>query len=223
MSPAVLGKVMHQRRGSLVAMLAVLMMSLGTTGCIETDVAEQIMDNFITEEKQNYCKEEFLDQEENFAPDPELDDQAILDAVQAIVTNPLSAPDEFANLTWKTDKYTINVPANSRPMLVTVEVDWHFFNNANRLGGTLDVVVKDPDGKICQNCHRSETYEPNPLAGDDKVDVIVQIVVSHMVEGPWTVEISGSGFDGLAANTYGGDYHILATATVPRDGPCPKD
>lgn len=199
----------------LAAVAGLLLVTMASSGCIEVDIARQLVDIVKPEEERrvDWVEAPGFPKVGFFAPDPDQDPDELREALDEMLANPLSAPDILANISWDHYSYSFDVEEGVKGLLIQVAVDWKTANGPNRLGGTVEVVVTDPNGEVCSVCQRKETKTPN-LSGDEVEDVAFPIIPPHM-PGQWTIDISGSGFDGFLKNGYSGDYTLGVKAKVP--------
>lgn len=212
---------MPRSRSPALAVVTLLLLTFASTGCIETDLARQIVDKFVPEEEVRYEQERLLGPETNaFAPETEQDRtlEEWMDLITVLIGDPTRLPDEFENISWTHYSRDFNVPETGRGLVVVVDVDWQAFNGPNYVGGDVAVVLTDPNGNVCpRDCNRRETKYPD-YTGQDVKDPTIQIIIPHPIPGKWNVDVSGTGLDGAANNIYRGDFTLTATAKVQVSG-----
>lgn len=203
-----------------LAIVTLLLLTFASTGCIETDLARQIVDKFVPDEEVIYDRISLMGTVSGaFAPETDQDRtfNDWLEVITKIVADPQKLPDEFENISWVHNEHKFNVPETARGLVVVVNVDWQLFNDANYIGGDVTVVLTDPNGNVCGDCSRHETKLPD-YTGQEVQDPLIQIIDPHPVPGEWTLDVSGTGLDGAANILYRGDYTATATAKVKVSG-----
>lgn len=209
---------MEKKPSRLLSLIAVVILSLGTTGCLETNVASQVMSRLLDQETCEWCRTTYLDHTGEFAQNNSQEREKLGTTIERILRDPLNSQSELSNLSWNEYSLPFMVSQNSRPLLIILQIDWQTFNGPNQLGGTYNIDIKDPEGRIVT--HAGEVVEPDPMNQNEGVDVVVQLAVVEPQAGIWSAEVSGSGFDGPLANTYRGDFQLQVRSIIPCDPTC---
>ncbi len=203
-----------------LAIATLLLLTFASTGCIETDLARQIVDKFVPEEEVRYERESLLPPTIGaFAPETDQDRtfDDWMEIIGDLIEDPTKAPEVFENVSWQHYDHPFTVPENARGLVVVVNVDWQLLNGPNYIGGDVTVVLTDPNGNVCGDCSRHEMKLPD-YTGQEVQDPLIQIIDSHPIPGRWNLDVSGTGLDGAANIIYKGTYTVTATAKVKVSG-----
>ena len=183
--------------------LAVAVMFL-SIGCIDIPAMNGLMDRIVPEEEKTYSTFEVWETQGNFAPDPDQDQETILEAAEEILKDPLQFQKPLQNLTWEinTHEFIIESEWDAKYVELVLNVTYKIIGG-NQPGegpaGTLDFSLIDPTGG-----EHGEGYEI--VTWNNQINE--RLLVLPPIYGTWTISISGSGFEGVPGEIYSGKYDI---------------
>jgi len=177
-------------------LLVICLLSASFTGCLEGDSKNK---------EQTYLAFEVWNVEGDFAPDPDQDQGELIEAIQNMSENPLQFQQTLHNTSWV--KYEHNFVIESewqaKFVLLLLTVDYHLSENTTGPGegpaGTLDLSIRDPNGG-----EHAEGYEM--VTWNNGINERPYML--PVIDGTWTIVISGSGMDGIGSTFYSGEYAI---------------
>jgi len=183
--------------------LAVAVMFL-SIGCIDIPAMNGLMDRIVPEKERTYSSFEVWSTEGNFAPDPNQDQETVTEAVAEIFADPPNFQKPLQNLSWEINLHSFYIESEweAKYVELTLSVVYELVGgNQPDEGpaGTLDFSLIDPTGG-----EHGEGYEL--VTWNNPVDE--RLLVLPPIYGEWTIKISGSGFEGLGALAYSGNYNI---------------
>ena len=94
-------------------MLAVALM-LATVGCIDVPAMNGLMDRLVPEQEAVYTQVELNRFEGQFAPDPDQDQDTLIDAALDIAEEPLQFQQALQNLSWVEYTHKFELPQDAR-------------------------------------------------------------------------------------------------------------
>ena len=183
--------------------LAVAVMFL-SIGCIDIPAMNGLMDRIVPEEEKTYSTFEVWKTEGNFAPDPDQDQETILEAAEEILREPLEFQKPIQNLSWEinTHEFIIESEWDAKYVELVLNVTYKILGG-NQPGegpaGTLDFSLIDPTGG-----EHGDGYEI--VTWNNQINE--RLFVLPPIYGTWTIFISGSGFEGVSGAVYSGEYDI---------------
>jgi len=183
--------------------LAVAVMFL-SIGCIDIPAMNGLMDRIVPEKERTYSSFEVWSTEGNFAPDPNQDQETVTGAVAEILADPPNFQKPLQNFSWEINIHSFYIESEweAKYVELTLSVVYELVGgNQPDEGpaGTLDFSLIDPTGG-----EHGEGYEL--VTWNNPVDE--RLLVLPPIYGEWTIKISGSGFEGLGALAYSGNYNI---------------
>ena len=186
-------------------MVAALFM---TVGCIDIPATNGLIDRITPEESTSYQEIEVWGVEGDFAPDPDQDSGALIEAVQDIANNPLQFQQTLQNLSWAEYEHSFILESEwqGRFVMLLLTVNYDTVGGSNPSegpAGTLDISIKDPSGG-----EHGEGYEM--VTWNNGINERPYLLPS--IYGTWTVTISGSGLEGAMGVFYSGDYSMKVTS-----------
>ena len=183
--------------------LAVAVMFL-SIGCIDIPAMNGLMDRIVPEKEKTYSIFKVWETAGNFAPDPDQNQNTIVEAAEEILKDPLQFQKPLQNLSWEitTHEFFIESEWNAKYVELTLNVTYEIIGG-NQPGegpaGTLDFSLIDPTGG-----EHGEGYEI--VTWNNQVNE--RLFVLPPIYGTWTIKISGSGFEGVSGEIYSGKYDI---------------
>jgi len=179
-----------------------------TVGCIDIPAMNGLVDRIVPEEATSYQEIEVWSVEGDFAPDPNQDSGALIDAVQDIANNPLQFQQTLQNLSWEEYEHSFRIESEwqARFVMLLLTVNYDTLGESNPSegpAGTLDISIKDPNGG-----EHGEGYEM--VTWNNGINERPYLLPS--IYGDWTIVISGSGLEGVGGVFYSGDYSIEVTS-----------
>ena len=197
-------------------MLAVALM-LATVGCIDVPAMNGLMDRLVPEPEVVYQEVELDRFEGQFAPDPDQDNDAVLDAAQKILDDPAQIGAVVQNLSWVEYTHRFLLPPGATKLMVKITIDYTLFVGPNEgPAGTLDLTFRSPDGEQkCRDERDPPCFEIVYFGGGEK-EIDGYSPPLPPVPGEWTVTISGSGMEGLIGELiYSGNYKLVVLTELP--------
>ena len=173
-------------------------------GCIDIPAMNGLMDRIVSEEEKTYSTFEVWTGEGNFAPDPDQDQETVTEAIADIIEDPLQFQKPLQNLSWEvnTHSFVIESEWEARFVLLELSVIYELVG-ANQPdegpAGTLDISIIDPTGGEHADGYEIVTWN-NPV--QERPYLLPPIY------GTWTINISGSGFEGAGGFIYSGNYNL---------------
>ena len=173
-------------------------------GCIDIPAMNGLMDRIVSEKERTYSTFEVWTGEGNFAPDPDQDQETITEAIADIINDPLQFQKPLQNLSWEvnTHSFVIESEWEARFVLLELSVIYELVG-ANQPdegpAGTLDISIIDPTGGEHADGYEIVTWN-NPV--QERPYLLPPIY------GTWTINISGSGFEGAGGLIYSGNYNL---------------
>ena len=179
-----------------------------TVGCIDIPAMNGLVDRIVPEEATSYQEIEVWSVEGDFAPDPNQDSGALIEAVQDIANNPLQFQQTLQNLSWEEYEHSFIIESEwqGRFVMLLLTVNYDTVGGSNPSegpAGTLDISIKDPSGG-----EHGEGYEM--VTWNNGINERPYLLPS--IYGTWTVTISGSGLEGAMGVFYSGDYSMKVTS-----------
>ena len=179
-----------------------------TVGCIDIPAMNGLIDRIIPEESTSYQEIEVWGVEGDFAPAPNQDSGALIEAVQDIANNPLQFQQTLQNLSWEEYEHSFIIESEwqGRFVMLLLTVNYDTVGGSNPSegpAGTLDISIKDPSGG-----EHGEGYEM--VTWNNGINERPYLLPS--IYGTWTITISGSGLEGIGSIDYSGDYVIKVTS-----------
>ncbi len=161
-----------------------------------------LIDRIVPEESRNYRDIDVWNAEGDFAPDPTLNDEPYLKAIEDMLENPLQFQQTAQNLTWKKYEHTFMIESewNARFVMLLLSVNYDIAGGTDPgegPAGTLDISIRDPNGG-----EHGEGYEM--VTWNNGINERPYLLPP--IYGIWTVVISGSGLEGMGSIAYSGDY-----------------
>ena len=183
--------------------LAVTVMFL-SIGCIDVPAMNGLMDRLVPEKERTYSTIEVWSTQGNFAPDPNQDQETVTNAIADIVEDPLQFQKPLQNLSWEISTYSFVIESEweAKYVELTLSVVYELVGGnqpSEGPAGTLDFSLIDPTGGQHGEGYEIVTWN-NP--------VNERLLVLPPIYGTWTINISGSGFEGVGALVYSGNYDI---------------
>jgi len=147
--------------------------------------------------------------EGSFAPDPDQDQNATIKFLETMMEDPLQFEQEANNVSWKSYKHTFFIEKNweSTFVILLLTVDYSLGGGVDPSegpAGTLDFTVTDPDGNKHVYGKDGDGYEI--VTWNNQLDE--RPLLLPVIGGTWTIDISGSGLEGVGSIVYSGDYSI---------------
>ena len=199
-------------------MLAVALL-LATTGCIDVPAMNGLMDRLVPELEVVYQEVELAHFEGQFAPDPDQNQGAVLDAAEKILDDPTQIGAVAQNLSWVEYTHHFLLPPGATWLRIEITVDYTLIGGGQPEegpAGTLDLTFRTPDGE--QRC-RDERDPPCfeiVYFGEGEKEIDGYSPPLPPVPGEWTVTISGSGMEGLLGEIiYSGNYKMIVVTELP--------
>ena len=173
-------------------------------GCIDVPAMNGLMDRLLPEEERTYSTFEVWNTQGNFAPDPNQDQETVTNAIADIVSDPLQFQKPLQNLSWEisTHSFVIESEWEAKYVELTLSVVYELVGGnqpSEGPAGTLDFSLVDPTGGQHGEGYEIVTWN-NPVSE--------RLLVLPPIYGTWTINISGSGFEGVGALVYSGNYDI---------------
>ncbi len=208
----------------LLAITTLVLLTFASTGCVEVDLARQLMDKFVPEKECEYKDNVLRKQSGKFVPESDQDLEEIVAALSGIPGDPTKAAGVFENISWRHFVYSFKLPEKSRSLSISVLVDWqNAGSDDNYIGGDVTVVVTDPNGNVCTDCDVNEPKLPD-ISGDPIKDPIIRIYPPSPIPGEWSIDVSGTGLDGIFGDfIYRGDFTVMAHAKTFVKDSCKLD
>ena len=101
----------------LAIAVAVMFLSIG---CIDIPAMNGLMDRIVPEKEKTYSTFKVWDTVGNFAPDPDQDQETILEAAEEILTDPLQFQKPLQNLSWEVQEHTFILKVNGKPNMLSL-------------------------------------------------------------------------------------------------------
>ena len=197
-------------------MLAIALM-LATVGCIDVPAMNGLMDRLVPEQEAVYTQVELNRFEGQFAPDPDQDQDTLIDAALDIAEDPLQFQQALQNLSWVEYTHKFELPQGARYLRVQITIDYMLIGGEQPEegpAGTLDLTFRTPDGEeFCRDDNEPPCYEIVYWTGNEK-EIGPYSPPLPTVEGEWTITISGSGMEGLASQLYSGNYELSVQTEI---------
>jgi hypothetical protein len=197
-------------------MLAVALM-LATVGCIDVAAMNGLMDRLVPEQEAVYTQVELNRYEGQFAPDPDQDQDTLIEAALDIAEDPLQFQQALQNLSWVEYTHKFELPQGARFLRVEITIDYMLIGGEQPEegpAGTLDLTFRTPDGEeFCRDGDKTPCYEIVYWTGNEK-EIGPYTPPLPTVEGEWTITISGSGMEGLASQLYSGKYELVVQTEI---------
>ena len=186
-------------------MLAVALL-LVTTGCIDVPAMNGLMDRLVPEPEVIYQEVELERFEGQFAPDPDQDNDAVLDAAQKILDDPAQIGAVVQNLSWVEYTHRFLLPPGATKLMVKITIDYTLLVGPN----------EGPAGEQkCRDERDPPCFEIVYFGGGEK-EIDGSSTALPPVPGEWTVTISGSGMEGLIGELiYSGNYKLVVPPELP--------
>jgi hypothetical protein len=182
-----------------VYLLFVCLLFTSFTGCL-TEIGSG------SDQTRTYQVFEVWGTEGSFAPDPDQDQDAVIKFVETMVEDPLQFEQEANNVSWKSYEHNFVIESEwkSTFIILLLSVDYSLgVNNGTEppegVAGTLNLSIMDPNGGEHADGYEVVTWN-NQING--------RSYMLPNIDGTWTIVISGSGLEGLAAIVYSGEYDI---------------
>ncbi|HJL72137.1 MAG TPA: hypothetical protein QGG11_05615, partial [Candidatus Poseidoniia archaeon] len=111
-------------------MIAALFM---TVGCIDIPAMNGLIDRIVPEESRNYRDIDVWNAEGDFAPDPTLNDEPYLKAIEDMLENPLEFQEVAQDLSWKKYPHTFKIESewNARFVILLLSVNYDVIGSIN--------------------------------------------------------------------------------------------
>ncbi|MDP6534091.1 MAG: hypothetical protein QF822_02570 [Candidatus Poseidoniia archaeon] len=197
-------------------MLAVALM-LATVGCIDVPAMNGLMDRLVPEPEAVYTQVELNHFEGQFAPDPDQDQDTLIEAVLDIAEDPLQFQQALQNLSWVEYTHKFELPQGARYLRVEITIDYMLIGGEQPEegpAGTLDLTFRTPDGEVfCRDDREPPCYEI-VYWRDNVTEIGPYSPPLPTVEGEWTITISGSGMEGVASQLYSGNYELVVQTEI---------
>jgi len=197
-------------------MLAVALM-LATVGCIDVPAMNGLMDRLVPEQEAVYTLVELNSFEGQFAPDPDQDQDTLIEAALDIAEDPLQFQQALQNLSWVEYTHKFELPQGARFLRVEITIDYMLIGGEQPEegpAGTLDLTFRTPDGEeFCRDGDETPCYEIVYWTGNEK-EIGPYTPPLPTVKGEWTITISGSGMEGLASQLYSGKYELVVQTEI---------
>ena len=177
-------------------LLVICLLVTSFTGCITK--------NDSSEKSSTYQALDVWSVEGDFAPDSDQDQGAVMKAVEDLYEDPLRFQQSVNNVSWRSYEHTFVIESNWEAKYVTLflTVDYHMNNGTEPSegpAGTLDLSIRDPNGG-----EHAEGYEM--VTWNNGINERPYML--PVIDGTWTIVISGSGMDGIGSTFYSGEYAI---------------
>ena len=199
-------------------MLAVALM-LATVGCIDVPAMNGLMDRLLPEPEVVYREVEVNRFEGQFAPDPDQDDGAVLNAAQEIFNDPSQIGAVAQNLSWVEYTHHFLLPPGATWLRVEITVDYTLIGGEQPQegpAGSLDLTFRTPEGEQwCRDEREPPCFEIIYFGNGEK-EIDGYSPPLPPVPGEWTITISGSGMEGLIGELfYSGTYKLVVQTELP--------
>ena len=199
-------------------MLAVALM-LATVGCIDVPAMNGLMDRLLPEPEGVYREVEGNRFEGQFAPDPDQDDGAVLNAAQEIFNDPSQIGAVAQNLSWVEYTHHFLLPPGATWLRVEITVDYTLIGGEQPQegpAGSLDLTFRTPEGEQwCRDEREPPCFEIIYFGNGEK-EIDGYSPPLPPVPGEWTITISGSGMEGLIGELfYSGTYKLVVQTELP--------
>jgi len=194
-------------------LLVICLLSASLTGCL-SEIGSG------SDETRTYQVFEVWSGEGDFAPDPgEENGDAASQAVEDLQENPLGFQESAHNVSWKKHEHNFVIESEweAKYVMLILTVDYSLGGGVDPSegpAGTLDISIIDPNGGEHAEGYELVSWnnginERIYLLGGGSVIINGTVVfMDALVIGTWTINISGSGLEGIGSIVYSGDYSI---------------
>ena len=162
--------------------------------------------------------------EGQFAPDPNQNEGAVLDAAEQILNDPTQIGAVAQNLSWVEYTHHFLLPPDATWLRIEITVDYTLGNESESPqegpAGSLDLTFHSPDGEqMCRDERDPPCFEI-VYFDDNEKEIDGYTAQLAPVPGEWTLTVSGSGFEGLLGELiYSGNYKlvVMTELNTPKD------
>jgi len=179
-------------------LLMICLLSASLTGCL-SEIGSG------SDETRTYQVFDVWGTEGSFAPDPAQDQDTYINAIGDMLEDPLGFQENAQNISWQEYKHNFVIESEwkSTFIILLLSVDYS-------IGGGVDPSEEGPAGTL-----NLSIIDPNGGEHADGYEVVTwnnQInerpYMLPVIGGTWTIDISGSGLEGVGSIIYSGEYEI---------------